>query len=255
MSTDTPGTSGTQGTETYGGGAGTYLDPALTAALARDPSALDLRTTRAAVVFWDISGYSRIADALQYDRTTELLGNIGEFLTGAVLAVQRNHGIVHKFLGDGLIAVFGSSLGAPAAATATAGNRPDSALARPALTAAAELRAEFPQMADRWVASSGAPDPRIWQVGLRCGIAIGDVHHGRLGLGPMSALALLGHAVNLASRCCAGAEPGQVLVSERVRAAGVTAFGFRPAGPPRVLKHISGAQQLWAAGAPHREAR
>ncbi|MFC9294044.1 adenylate/guanylate cyclase domain-containing protein [Streptomyces sp. NPDC057011] len=240
----------TAGPEGHGGDAGSFLDPSLAAALASDRSALDLRTTKAAVVFWDISGYSRIADALQYD-STELLRNIQEFLTSAVLAVQRNHGVVHKFLGDGLIAVFGSSLGAPGAA----GDRADRDLAGPALTAAAELRAEFTGLADGWVASSSAPDPRIWQVGLRCGIALGDVHHGRLGLGPMSALALLGHAVNLASRCCAGAEPGQVLVSERVRAAGAGAFGFRPAGPPRVLKNISGAQQLWAVGAPHREAR
>ncbi|MFD7256744.1 adenylate/guanylate cyclase domain-containing protein [Streptomyces sp. NPDC059874] len=243
---------GIPGAERSGGDPGTFLDPALAAALASDRAALDLRTTKAAVVFWDISGYSRIADALQHD-SAELLRNIQEFLTSAVLAVQRNHGVVHKFLGDGLIAVFGSSLGGPA--TPAAGNRPDADLARSALTAAAELRAEFTGIADRWVAHSGAPDPRIWQVGLRCGVAIGDVHHGRLGLGPMSALALLGHPVNLASRCCAGAEPGQVLVSERVRAAGAGAFDFQPAGPPRVLKNISGAQQLWAAGAPHREVR
>ncbi|MFJ8011258.1 adenylate/guanylate cyclase domain-containing protein [Streptomyces sp. NPDC096339] len=239
---------GTRGPDRYEDGPGGFLDPALAAALARDHSALDLRTTEAAVVFWDISGYSRIADALQYGGT-EFLRNIQEFLAGAARAVHRNHGVVHKFLGDGLIAVFGSSLGDPT----TAGSRPDSELARPALTAAAELLTDFPGLADRWVASSGAPDPEIWRVGLRCGIAMGDVHHGRLDLGPMSSLALLGHAVNLASRCCAGAEPGQVLVSERVRAAGDGAFDFHPAGPPRTLKNISGPQQLWSVGAPHRE--
>ncbi|MFJ4778038.1 adenylate/guanylate cyclase domain-containing protein [Streptomyces sp. NPDC088762] len=239
---------GTRSSERYDGGPGSFLDPALSAALARDHSALDLRTTKAAVVFWDISGYSRIADALQHGGT-ELLRNIQEFLTTAAQAVQRNHGVVHKFLGDGLIAVFGSSLGGPA----TAVSQPESELARPALTAAAELRSDFTGIADRWVASSGAPDPGIWRVGLRCGIAMGDVHHGRLDLGPMSSLALLGHPVNLASRCCADAEPGQVLVSGRVRAAGAPAFGFHPAGPPRTLKNISGAQQLWAVGAPDEE--
>lgn len=56
------------------------------------------------VMFLDIRGFTRRSAGEQPERVVQLLN---EFLTMAVSAIENNNGMVNKFLGDGLMALFG----------------------------------------------------------------------------------------------------------------------------------------------------
>jgi adenylate cyclase len=56
------------------------------------------------VVFIDIRGFTRRSSGARPERVVELLN---EFLSLAVAAIEDNRGMVNKFLGDGLMALFG----------------------------------------------------------------------------------------------------------------------------------------------------
>jgi class 3 adenylate cyclase len=85
---------------------GLYLDPTLRTALSADADAdaLALRQQQLAICVWDITGYSAVAETASAQR--QLADVIRQFFTLAVEATTDHHGIVHKFLGDGVIAVF-----------------------------------------------------------------------------------------------------------------------------------------------------
>jgi class 3 adenylate cyclase len=64
----------------------------------------------AAVLFTDIRGYSRIAARLRPDETFALLD---EFHARLRTTVEAHDGVVHKHLGDGIMAIFGATESAP----------------------------------------------------------------------------------------------------------------------------------------------
>ncbi len=72
----------------------------------RDPQALRLGGTRhrATMLFADIRGFTEIAARLSADKVVELLN---QYFAVAVDAVHAYDGLLDKFYGDGLLAVFG----------------------------------------------------------------------------------------------------------------------------------------------------
>lgn len=61
--------------------------------------------TRACVLFADIRGFTKRGENMQADRLIALLN---KYFTGMTAAIHRNHGAVDKFIGDGLMALFGA---------------------------------------------------------------------------------------------------------------------------------------------------
>ena len=59
----------------------------------------------AAVVFFDIRGFTSMSDRLDTARLVQLLS---EYQARIVPIVQRNNGVIDKFLGDGVMATFGA---------------------------------------------------------------------------------------------------------------------------------------------------
>jgi adenylate cyclase len=164
------------------------------------------REAEIVILFADLRGFTRLAEGrLPYD-TVYLLNRyfreMGEAIEGA-------GGRVDKFIGDGVMALFG--------------------LAHPPAAAAAQALAAARAMAHRLEALNAelAHDlPAPLRIGI--GVHLGPVIVGEMGHGPATSLTAIGDAVNVASRLEAMTkELGvQLVVSASVTAAaGVTLEG------------------------------
>lgn len=176
-----------------------YFSPAVAQAIASMGSRVlgkgnDTRLTgrtRATVMFTDIRGFTRYTEQMAPENVVAMLSDYVDLVTGAVF---EHGGSVDKFLGDGVLAVFGAPL-------AQADH------AYKALKAAEEVRLK---MADLNEKRAALGEPPI-QVGVA--LATGEVVTGTLGRGAQLAYTVVGDTVNQASRLVGVARPGELLVT------------------------------------------
>jgi adenylate cyclase len=147
-----------------------------------------------AVMFVDIRSFTAAARLRTPEEVVQRLDRAFEVL---VEIVDRNHGIVNKFLGDGFLALFGAPLEDP-----DAGHR--------AVTAAREIL----EAMDRANATTD------WPLRLGIGIHVGKVVAGNVGSSRRKEYTVIGDTVNFAARLEAlNKEYGsQLLVSDHVYA-------------------------------------
>ena len=149
----------------------------------------------ATVLFADIRGFTHLAEKMSPSAVVELLN---EFFTEMTEVIFENDGTLDKYLGDGLMAVFGAPLA-----------RPDDA-ARAARTAIAMQRSLA--RLNREGQERGRPP-----LAVGIGIATGLVTAGNIGSARRMDYTVIGDAVNLGQRLCAGAAGGQILVDDSTR--------------------------------------
>ncbi len=153
--------------------------------------------TRATVLFADLRGYTGVAERLGPSGVVPLLE---EFFDLLGRATARHDGVVFHVAGDGMMAAFGL-------------DRAETDGARAALAASRAMLDGFAALAVRW-----RRDLSI-DTGLGLGLHLGDVAWGWLGPPGRKTRTLLGDTVNVASRLCARARAGEVLLSAAVAAA------------------------------------
>lgn len=155
--------------------------------------ALGGEVRRVTVLFCDIRGFTAHTENMAPPDVIELLNEHMTALTGVV---KRCHGVLDKFVGDLLMALFGAPL-----------SRPEDAFdaARCALGIIAERR------------RLNVTSRHSLEVGI--GLATGDVVAGCMGSADRLNYTVLGERVNLGSRLCGIAGPGQVVMDETTRAA------------------------------------
>ncbi len=159
------------------------------------------------VLFADLVGFTQLSESRDPEDVRELLSRYFDVCRAVVV---RHGGVVEKFIGDAVMAVWG----APVA------NEDD---AERAVRAALELVAAVGAMGE----DLGAPDLR-----LRAGVLTGEA---AVNLGANGQGLVAGDLVNTASRVQAVAAPGAVLVGEATRRATDAAVRYEPAGT-HVLK-------------------
>lgn len=142
------------------------------------------------VLFADVVGSMKLAAALDAERLQEIMN---EMFNRAAAVVQRYHGTVDKFTGDGLMALFG----APAALE-------DHALR--ACIAALEIQSVTKELAAEVLRRDGVT------LQLRVGLNSGEVIAGEIGSG-QGRYTAVGHPVGMAQRMEAAAPPGGVMCS------------------------------------------
>ncbi len=130
------------------------------------------------VLFSDIRSFTSISETME---PRALLDFLNEYFSGMVESVMQHHGVVDKFIGDAIMAVFGAPV-----------PHPDDPIH--AVKAALDMRARLLKLNDAFRAR-GLPE-------LRTGIGLhsGQVVAGNMGHTQRMEYTVIGDAVNLASR-------------------------------------------------------
>jgi adenylate cyclase len=161
------------------------------------------------VLFADIRGFTRISEHAPPEKIVQLLNRYFSAMTDIIFA---HGGTLDKYLGDGLMALFGAPTVTPkdaANAIATA-----VAMQRRMLSINDELREE------------GFPE-----IGIGIGLHTGEVTVGYIGSERRSEYTAIGDAVNTASRLESNAKAGEILVSEVTAKAAHSRYQLAPRDP------------------------
>jgi class 3 adenylate cyclase len=145
------------------------------------------------IVFMDIRGYTSGTEGMDPADVVVMLNELMDLLSSAIV---RNGGIVNKFLGDGLMAMFGAP-------------KPLEGHALRAVRAGLEMQKWMARWNDRRIAR-GLP-AFFSGIGINTGVAM----CGKVGAQDRMEYTLIGEEVNLASRICGKAAPKQVLVTKQ----------------------------------------
>lgn len=138
----------------------------------------------ATLLFTDLRGFSTISEQLPPEK---LLVWLNEYLDAMTQSVQSYHGVINKFTGDGVMAVFG----VPIAHEHRAAIAQDT---QNAVTCALEMGNRLDQLNQQWEKRD------LPAVQMRAGIFTGSVVVGSLGSKTRLEYGVIGDSVNTASR-------------------------------------------------------
>ena len=145
------------------------------------------------VVFLDLRGFTAFAESAEPE---EVMTALAEFHAAMGRRVLEFQGTLERFTGDGLMVFFNDPL-------------PIQQPARRAVEMAFAMQEDALKLAAQW-------KRRGYDLGLGIGIAQGYATVGAIGFEGRIDYGAIGTVTNLASRLCDLAEPGNILVSERV---------------------------------------
>ena len=146
-------------------------------------------------VFTDLRGFTNFAESAEPE---EMLDVLREYHREMGAAIVAHRGTLEHFAGDGMMVFLNDP-------------EPVEDHAIEAVRMAVEMRDRFRELAARWRRLG-------FDLGLGIGVSIGYATLGRVGFEGHYGYAILGSVPNLAARLCAVAEPGQIVLSERVYA-------------------------------------
>lgn len=152
---------------------------------------------RATIFFSDIRSFTAISEKLLPEQVVEFLN---QYMTRMVHCVNETSGVVDKYIGDAIMALWGAPV--------SAGTPADDAMN--CIQAALKMRLSLKEFnKDR-----GSDDKPIIKIG--CGINTGDAVAGQIGSEDRMEYTVIGDAVNLASRIEALNKPfgTDILISE-----------------------------------------
>ena len=184
----------------------------------RSPAPAEAERRLVSVLFGDLVGFTPLSENRDPEEVRELLSR---YFETARRVIDRYGGTVEKFIGDAVMAVWGTPIA-----------REDDA------ERAVRAGLELVEVVGTLGGEVGAPE-----LAMRVGVVTGDaaVTVGAEGEGMVA-----GDLVNTASRVQSAAEPGTVLVGERTRRASEAAVAFDDAGK-HTLKGKSERVPLWRA--------
>jgi adenylate cyclase len=172
-----------------------YLAPHVVDSLVHDPDSIRLggERSRATMFFADVRGFTSMAASLPPERVVEILN---AYFEEAVRIVFQHEGLLDKFYGDGVMAVFGPP-------------RVRENDAARAVAAAIDLHDVIAQLAARI----------DYPLQISVGLATGVVVAGHFGSAKRMDYTVIGDAVNLASGLQSAAPPGSIYCDEETIAA------------------------------------
>ena len=211
-----------------------YLSPTLVEQVARDPGLLQLggEQKELTVLFADVRDSTRLGAKLPPAAFVELLNEVMETMTRVLFA---HDGMLDKYTGDGLVAVFGAPL-----------PQPDHALR--ACRAALAMLAELTPLQERW----SRPDlPRL-EIGI--GVNTGSMIIGNMGSKERFTYTVIGDEANLGARLEAANQDFRthILISEatwqrvhdEIAARELDVVTFRGMARPVRIFEVLGTQPL-----------
>jgi adenylate cyclase len=174
------------------------------------------------ILFADIRGFTRISEHAPPEKIVGLLNRYFSAMTDIIFA---HGGTLDKYLGDGLMALFG----APTATPDDASNALNAAVAmqRRLLGINRELRDE------------GFPE-----IGVGMGLHTGEVVVGYIGSDRRSEYTAIGDTVNTSSRLESNARGGEILISDATAQAAHSRYKLQPR-EPIMVKNRQQPVKLW----------
>lgn len=130
------------------------------------------------VLFADIRGFTTISEQLSAVEVTKILN---EYFSALVPIIEKHHGVLNKFMGDAVLAIFGEPI--------VDENHPINAV-----LCADEMLKTVKKLQDKWV-SEGKP-----KIEIGIGISTGEVFIGNIGSEERFEYTVIGDTVNTASR-------------------------------------------------------
>ena len=159
------------------------------------------------VVFCDLRGFTAFSEIAEPE---EVMGVLREYHTAMGSLIFRFEGTLERFAGDGLMIFFNDPLPCPDPAAR-------------AVRMAVAMRQEMGELSQRW-------QKRGHQLEFGVGIAQGYATLGMIGFEGRVDYGAIGPVTNLACRLCYEAQPGQILISQRVYAAVEEFVEAKPVG-------------------------
>jgi adenylate cyclase len=152
------------------------------------------RRSQVTILISDIRGFAQLTSRLGAQRMSDMLN---ECFPPLIEAIFSQGGTIERFVGDAIFAVFGSP-------------EPDANQHEHAVRAALKMQEEIKILSE----SREARELETCALGI--GIDCGEALHGFIGNGERMEYAVIGDVANRASRYCAGAHEGEVLISPEV---------------------------------------
>jgi class 3 adenylate cyclase len=170
-------------------------------------SLLDSHHAEVAVIFCDLRGFTGFSDAAAPE---EVMGLLQEYYEALGAIITRYEATLTCFMADGLMLLLNAPVPCP----------------EPALRAvhmALDMQAAVQALIVGWRA-------RGYTIGFGIGLAKGPATVGRIGYEGRTDYTAIGSIVNLASRMCASAEDGQILIDPMAAAEVSDAIALVPLG-------------------------
>jgi adenylate cyclase len=147
------------------------------------------------VLFADIRGYTALTEGLPAKVLVEQVLN--RYFSAMTEALHRHDGTVDKFLGDGIIGLFGVPIA-----------RPDDV--QRSLFAAVDMQRAFATLIRSWQAELNL------EIGMGIGVGYGTAVVGNIGSAQRLDYTVIGDVVNTANRLNGLAGAGQIVISHRL---------------------------------------
>jgi len=153
----------------------------------------------ATVLFTDLKGFSTTSEGLDPEH---LMSWLNEYMSAMAKVVMANHGVVEKYIGDSVMALFGAPL--------ARGTQEEIAEdARNAVRCALQMSKEMERLNAEWK-ERGLP-----ACTMRVGIHTGTLVAGSLGSAERQEYTVIGDSVNIASRLESFDREGETLIIPR----------------------------------------
>ena len=187
-----------------------FMAPHVVDEILKNPDALNLGGTNSCVtmLFSDVRGFTSMSENLEPEKVVQVLN---EYFADMTPIVFEHRGMLDKYMGDGLMALFGVPLQCEDAATN-------------AVAAAIAMQRRM-EAVNRDLRSMGLSD-----IAIGIGINTGTVTVGYIGSEERTDYTAIGDAVNLAARLEKQAQAGQIIISRSTRDIIGDHFPVRPAG-------------------------
>jgi class 3 adenylate cyclase/DNA-binding NarL/FixJ family response regulator len=183
---------------------------------AHPETAIEPQEVEVSVLFSDIRGFSTLAERLP---ARDVAAVVGKHLSAMAEVVLELGGMIDKFQGDAVMAVFGAP-------------EPTPDHAERALVCAIAMQARQSELnAEGW-------DADVSELGVGIGVNTGPVIAGTVGGGGRLEYTVVGDAVNIAQRLQSEAEGGEIVASASTIAA-APAIACESIGP----RHVKGREE------------
>lgn len=152
------------------------------------------QTSVVSILATDIRGFTNLTRDMETEDIVEMLNDYFSALTDCVF---RNGGTVDKYIGDAILAVFGSP-------------EPDPQHSQNAVRAALDMQEAMGSVSEL----RARHRKKICQIGV--GVHTGEVLHGFIGSSERMEYTVIGEVVNITSRLCDGAGGGEIIASPQI---------------------------------------